>query len=327
MSKIKCRTNFEGRNTKGHSPCFIRPSFDIRYSTFDIPAPPLDRPDAAAYIHGMNDSIPPAAQPAPRWRPLNSIDRRVLGVLGEKAKTTPDAYPMTLNALVAGCNQKSNRAPVLQLEADQVEESLDRLREFGAVALVEGSGRVQKYRHYLYEWLGVSKVELSVMIELLLRGDQTVGELRGRVSRMDPVDDLNALRELLNSLKSKGLVIPLTPEGRGQVYTHALYPQRDLDNQRARYASQGAAAAELDEADESPPPAMVRPLPPAAPRTVASPHPVTVEPRGGDAEMLRQTLEDLRGHVRQQQDEINELSATIKRMEDELHDLRRALGG
>ena len=157
----------------------------------------------------MDDTTTPAStQPAARWRPLNSIDRRVLGVLGEKAKTTPDAYPMTLNSLVAGCNQKSNRAPVLQLEPDQVEESLDRLREFGAVALVEGSGRVQKYRHYLYEWLGVGKIELSVMIELLLRGEQTVGELRGRVSRMDPINDLNALRELLTSLKDKGLVIP-----------------------------------------------------------------------------------------------------------------------
>ena len=80
---------------------------------------------------------------------------------------------------------------------------------------------MQKYRHYLYEWLGVSKVELSVMIELLLRGEQTVGDLRGRASRMDPIDDLNALRELLTSLKEKGLVIPLTPDGRGQVFTHA----------------------------------------------------------------------------------------------------------
>ena len=212
----------------------------------------IDLCTPTSYIHGMDESTLPSAQqssaqPAPRWRPLNSIDRRVLGTLGEKAKTTPDAYPMTLNALVAGCNQKSNRAPVLQLEPDQVEESLDRLREFGAVALVEGSGRVQKYRHYLYEWLGVSKVELSVMIELLLRGEQTMGELRGRVSRMDPVDDLNALRELLNSLKEKGLVLPLTPEGRGQVFTHGLYPERDLDNQRARYASHSAAAGDGDD--------------------------------------------------------------------------------
>ena len=66
--------------------------------------------------------------PAPRWRPLNSIDRRVLGVLGEKAKTTPDTYPMSLNGVVSGCNQKSNRSPLMQLEPDQVEESLDRLR-------------------------------------------------------------------------------------------------------------------------------------------------------------------------------------------------------
>jgi uncharacterized protein YceH (UPF0502 family) len=271
----------------------------------------------------MDETTQPSAQPAARWRPLNSIDRRVLGTLGEKAKTTPDAYPMTLNALVAGCNQKSNRAPVLQLEPDQVEESLDRLREFGAVGLVEGSGRVQKYRHYLYEWLGVSKVELSVMIELLLRGEQTVGELRGRVSRMDPIDDLGALRDLLNALKEKGLVLPLTPEGRGQVFTHALYPQRDLDNQRTRHASHTAAAADVDETVESPAPAARGAgIPPARVTTE------TAAPRhGGDADLLRHTVEELRGTVRQQQDEINELSAAMKRIEDELQDLRRSLGG
>jgi uncharacterized protein len=244
----------------------------------------------------------------------------VLGVLGEKAKTTPDAYPMTLNGLVAGCNQKSNRSPVLQLEADQVEESLDRLREFGAVALVEGSGRVQKYRHYLYDWLGVSKVELSVMIELLLRGEQTVGELRGRVSRMDPIDDLNALRELLTSLKGKGLVIPLTPDGRGQVFTHALYPERDLEHQRVKYASQQATADD-DDAEASEPRGTATVAPP---RPAAAPHPAR---SAGDADVLRQTVEQLRGQVRQQQDEIQELSATVRRIEEELLDLRRALGG
>ena len=80
----------------------------------------------------MTDPASASSAPAPRWRPLNSIDRRVLGVLGEKAKTTPDAYPMSLNGVVAGCNQKSNRSPLMQLEPDQVEESLDRLRQFGA---------------------------------------------------------------------------------------------------------------------------------------------------------------------------------------------------
>ena len=120
---------------------------------------------------------------------------------------------------------------------------------------------MQKYRHYLYEWLGVSKIELSVMIELLLRGPQTEGELRGRVSRMDPIDDLNALRELLTSLKTKGLVLPLTPEGRGQVFTHALFPQRDLDHQKAQHSQQAVASpAAEDEAHGEPlPPACSTP--------------------------------------------------------------------
>src|SRR3974377_1770081 len=118
-------------------------------------------------------TVDQTAPPAPRWRPLSAIDRRVLGVLAEKAKTTPDIYPMSINAIVTGCNQKSNRAPMMNLEADDVQESLDRLREMGALAMVEGYGRVTKYRHYLYEWLGVDKVELSVMTELLLRGRET----------------------------------------------------------------------------------------------------------------------------------------------------------
>ena len=197
---------------------------------------------------------------------------------------------MSLNGVVAGCNQKSNRSPVMQLEPDQVEESLDRLREFGAVALVEGSGRVQKYRHYLYEWLGVSKVELSVMIELLLRGPQTEGELRGRVSRMDPIDDLNALRELLTALKAKGLVLPLTPEGRGQVFTHALFPQRNLDHQKAQH-SQPAAMSNVDDADR------IEPPPAASPRPSAVPIAPRVAPAaGGSAEpdLLRKMVEELR---------------------------------
>ena len=171
--------------------------------------------------------VPQATPQQPSWQPIGSIDRRVIGVLAEKAKTTPDIYPMSLNAICTGCNQKSNRLPLVQFEPNEVEESLDRLREMGAVGMVEGYGRVQKYRHYLYEWLGVDKVELAVMTELLLRGDQTVGDLRGRASRMEPLADLAALRTVLDSLKAKGLVIALTPEGRGHVVTHALYKPRD----------------------------------------------------------------------------------------------------
>ena len=107
---------------------------------------------------------------APRWQPLEKVERRVVGVLVEKAKTTPDNYPLSLNALVNGCNQKSNRAPQMQLDEEQVSEAIDRLRTIGAVSIIQGDGRVEKYRHLLYEWLGVDKVELAVMAELLLRG-------------------------------------------------------------------------------------------------------------------------------------------------------------
>ena len=132
----------------------------------------------------------------------------------------------------------------MQLEPADVEESLDRLRGLGAVGMVEGYGRVQKYRHYLYEWLGVDKVELAVMTELLLRGDQTVGELRGRAARMEPIADLAALQPVLDSLKAKGLVIGLDAgQGRGHVVTHALYKPREIEALRAKYQLVGAGHA------------------------------------------------------------------------------------
>ena len=193
---------------------------------------------------------PSEATSKPRWQPIGPIDRRVAGVLVKKAKTTPEAYPLSLNAIVSACNQKSNRHPIMQLEADDAEESLERLRGLGAVAIVQGYGRVSKYRHYMYEWLGVDKVELAVVTELLLRSAQTEGELRGRAARMEPIPDLGALRPVLASLKAKGLVIPLTPEGRGHVLTHGLYPPRELEHLRAQF-SQGSTAAAVAQVSES----------------------------------------------------------------------------
>ena len=178
----------------------------------------------------------------PQWRPLSAIQRRVVGVLAEKAKTTPENYPMSLNAIVLACNQKNNRFPVTSYEAEAVEEALEELRELHAVAMIEGVGRVPKFRHLLYQWLGVDKVELAVMTELLLRGAQTEGELRGRASRMEPIADLAALRPVLDSLKRKGLVVSLTPEGRGHVITHNLYKPREMEQLRLQYSSAGISA-------------------------------------------------------------------------------------
>jgi uncharacterized protein YceH (UPF0502 family) len=192
-----------------------------------------------------NETAPPSAA---KWQPLSLRQRRVLGVLIEKAKTTPDAYPMTLNGLVAGCNQKSNREPQLNLSPDDVEQVLDELRSVGAVTEVQGSGRVAKYRHHAYEWLGIEKAELAVMTELLLRGEQTLGELRGRAARMEPIPDLGTLKPIVDSLVKKGLMIELSPPGRGQMVSHALYKERELAELKSRLTGYVAPAHDSDEA-------------------------------------------------------------------------------
>jgi len=184
-----------------------------------------------------------------RWQPLSLRQRRVFGVLVEKAKTTPDVYPMTINGLVAGCNQKSNREPQMNLSPDEVEQVLEELRGMGAVTEVQGSGRVAKYRHHAYEWLGVEKTELAVMTELLLRGEQTLGELRGRAARMEPIADLAALKPVVDALVAKGLMIELTPPGRGQIISHGLYKERELNELKTRFAGYVAPASY----DDAPP--------------------------------------------------------------------------
>jgi len=132
------------------------------------------------------------------WVPLTPRERRVLGVLVEKAKTTPEYYPLTIAAIVTGSNQKSNRDPVTSYDADDVEEILQGLRKKGAVVMVEGSGRVVRWKHTLYDWLKVTKVELAVIAELLLRGSQSEGDLRQRASRMEPLPDLASLVRTIN---------------------------------------------------------------------------------------------------------------------------------
>lgn len=180
--------------------------------------------------------------------PLDANERRVLGTLIEKAKTTPDQYPLSLNGVVTGCNQKSNRAPVMTLDEEQVMRALTSLRQAGAVAEVYGSGKMPRYRHLAYEWLGVEKEELAIMGELLLRGEQTEGDLRGRASRMDPIADLDILRGFLDRLAAQGLVVWLSPPGRGRMLTHGLLPAEKLEKVRSQVgmAVAAATAAALD---------------------------------------------------------------------------------
>ena len=176
-------------------------------------------------MHGAD-----AARPV---RPLDAAERRVLGTLIEKGKTTPDQYPLSLNALVNGCNQKSNRDPVTSLDEEQVTRALAGLRQCGAIAEVYGNGKIARYRHLAYEWLGASKEELAILGELLLRGAQTEGDLRGRASRMDEIPDLDVLRRHLDRLSERGLVVWLSPPGRGRMLTHGLLPEESLAKVRA----------------------------------------------------------------------------------------------
>lgn len=207
----------------------------------------------------MDGSTSTESGTVPAWKPLSARQRRVLGTLIEKSKTTPDAYPLTILALTTGCNQKSNRNPTNNYSQEQIEESVDHLRAIGAAAIVQGNGRVPKVRHYAYQWLGLSKVEAALMTELLLRGEQTLGELRTRASRMEPIADLNELQKLLADLQSRDLILYLTPAGRGQVVTHNLYQDTEKLELQQKYAGYTGSASEVtneseDESDPDPKP-------------------------------------------------------------------------
>lgn len=140
---------------------------------------------------------------------LTDDECRVLGTLVEKAQTTPGQYPLTLNALTAGCNQKNNRDPVTSLTEEQVRDALDGLRakELVREAILAGS-RVNKYRHIAREGLGVNTAELVILTELMLRGPQAPGELRSNGQRMMPPGDqglatLESTIALLEGLRSR----------------------------------------------------------------------------------------------------------------------------
>lgn len=267
------------------------------------------------------------------WKPLSAIERRVAGVLVEKAKTTPDQYPLTVNAIVTGANQKSNRYPQMELEADDVAESLDRLRSLGVVTEVQGNGRTLKYRHMMYEWLGVEKVELSVMAELLLRGAQTEGELRGRAARMDPIADLAALRPILDSLASKGLIVSLTPSGRGHVLTHALYQPQEMEKLRREFHAEASATAAQPAGGQTPHDGPGEASYAAAPAVATRSMPAASAARPANnsvveaAEAVGREVATLRAEVARLRRDLEELTERQRRTEDELQQMKSALGG
>jgi uncharacterized protein len=225
---------------------------------------------------------------AEAWPVLSALERRILGVLIEKQKTTPDTYPMSLNALVTGCNQKSNREPVMNVDEADADTTLAGLREKGLVIKITG-GRVDRWRHHLYDRWSVNKVELALLAELLLRGAQTEGELRARASRMEPLDDLDQLRQALRPLMERKLVLMLGPEGRrGTLLAHGFHSPPELEVLRSQGRAEEAAPS------------------PSAP---AGPGPLA---------LLQEQMEQLQERFKQMEEAVQDLRRQVQTLKESL---------
>ncbi|HZZ79814.1 MAG TPA: DUF480 domain-containing protein [Gemmataceae bacterium] len=223
----------------------------------------------------------------------------MLGVLVEKAKTTPDVYPMSLNSLMTGSNQKSNRDPVMNLSEENIEDTLLALQPRGYVTRIQG-GRVERWRHNLYDIWAVNKVELAILAELLLRGPQTEGELRQRASRMEPIDDLDALRAALKPMAERSLVVFLGPEGRrGTMITHGFHAPKEVEILRSHTPAEDVSAPVL---------------------TVSHAAPNDVAKLASELQQARQEIAELRTQMQQVQE-------TLQFTKQQLQTLKDSLGG
>jgi uncharacterized protein YceH (UPF0502 family) len=158
---------------------------------------------------------------------LSDVETRVLGSLVEKELTTPEYYPLSLNALVNACNQKSNRDPVMSLEEAEVREALRTLDKKGLAGPADNMvSRVSKYEHRLQEAYNFTRHEIAVLSELLLRGPQTPGELRSRADRMHKFDDLGIVHSTLHKLMNREpplvKVLPRQPGTKEVRYAHLM---------------------------------------------------------------------------------------------------------
>lgn len=173
---------------------------------------------------------------------LDDVEVRVLGALVEKQITTPEYYPLTLNALVLACNQKSNRNPVVAYDEETVNSAIESLRGKNLVYVFYGStSRVPKYKQMMAEIFELSPQEIALMCVLMLRGAQTVGELRGRTDRLYDFSGLDEVEETLRSLSSKDpqpLVqsLPRQPGQKETRYVHLLSGEIVVDEEETRAA-------------------------------------------------------------------------------------------
>jgi uncharacterized protein YceH (UPF0502 family) len=188
---------------------------------------------------------------------LSLIETRVLGTLVEKQRTVPDSYPLTLNALVAGCNQKSSRAPVMEASESEVQGALDSLKRRNLVIESSG-GRVARYAHNFEAVLKVPAQSAAILAVLMLRGPQTPGELRINCERLHRFADLSALEAFLDELAARAagplvVQLPRVPGARENRWAHLLsgapeitvVPPAASETLEARVARLEAEVAEL----------------------------------------------------------------------------------
>jgi uncharacterized protein len=184
----------------------------------------------------------PVAQGSITAEPLHPVEIRVLGALLEKEVTTPEYYPLTLNALVNACNQKSSRDPVVNYEEEAVQQALALLRHKGLAVRISGAGhRVEKYAHSLGERLNLGRRESAVLCVLMLRGAQTAGELRGRTERMHEFTEIADVEHCLESLaqRTPEPLVASMPRGR---WCHLLGGVPELTQQTPHEVSDSRAA-------------------------------------------------------------------------------------
>ncbi|MFO1006128.1 MAG: DUF480 domain-containing protein [Planctomycetaceae bacterium] len=238
----------------------------------------------------------------PGPREFTRGQRRVLGVLLEKAFTTPDVYPLTVKACTSGCNQKNNRDPVTNYSEEQVRDILDELREVGVAAVVHtDGGRAERFRHYMRKRYTFSEVQLAILTELLLRGRQQPGELRTRASRMTPIENQETLRAALADLQAQGFVQANGPlDRRGVEVDHTFYLEGE--NQKLSPGNFSAAPLESSSSDDS------------------DDQPVV---RGSSS---TSGLEELKQQQAAMAEEMSALREKVSQLSEQLDELRRALG-
>lgn len=186
---------------------------------------------------------------------INETEARILGSLVEKQLTTPEYYPLTLNALAAACNQKSNRDPVMSLDESAILAAVDDLRDKNLVYLFYGSGsRTVKYKHMLPNVYELEPPAVALMALLLLRGPQTVGELRGRADRLHQFSSLQEVQETLDELANRSEPLVLRLErmaGQKEArYAHLLSGEIDLEAIRSRPETASAGSGSQEKISE-----------------------------------------------------------------------------